>query len=484
MIRHAATLVTALLILLLVWAPLPFGGVTLWAETSFEILAFVALALTMAAIERGADLRTVAMPAAMISAVALYGFLQTLTWGEGIVGFLAPGVLRLERQAGAVVESAGSCRLSLSPQASAASALSWASAAAVLIAASIAGRRRVRRRWLGGAVLLTAIVEVFFGARSSNAGERTLWGVEVTISSARLRGTFYNPNHLALYLEIALSIAFAWGWWVIHRANREPAFDRRLISIVPPALVWLTLFAGLVFTQSRAGLIAALFGIVTQAALLAGLRRRLVPLLAGLGLAGVGIGGAIALGLQAGPARMLAASPLDVGFGARRQAWDVALRLWHLAPLTGTGLGSLRDVFPVAQPTDLGAAWFHAHNDPLEILATTGLVGAFLVAVGVAFLAGRLATVVRRGRRSEDQAAGLAALGAVAAVALHECFDFGLTIPANALTLAVVVGAAAAARLSTARAGDPSPAQAPASLLPGPQRHLQRFRTPEDGSRA
>jgi hypothetical protein len=43
--------------------------------------------------------------------------------------------------------------------------------------------------------------------------------------------------------------------------------------------------------------------------------------------------------------------------------------------------------------------------------------------------------------RSENRAAVLAVFGALASVLVHEGVDFGLTMPGNALTLAVLVGA-------------------------------------------
>ena len=46
------------------------------------------------------------------------------------------------------------------------------------------------------------------------------------------------------------------------------------------------------------------------------------------------------------------------------------------------------------------------------------------------------------GRRAEDRAATLAAAGALAALGVHSWFDFGLTTAANAVTLAVLCGAA------------------------------------------
>ena len=69
-----------------------------------------------------------------------------------------------------------------------------------------------------------------------------------------------------------------------------------------------------------------------------------------------------------------------------------------------------------------------------------------LVLIGLVAVARRLARLLVRGERSEDRAAALAAAGALLAVGLHSFVDFGLTIPANAVTLAALVGAALAAR--------------------------------------
>jgi len=462
MIRHSGAALTALLGALLLWAPLPFGGVTTWAEATLQVLAFCALALAMAVIQHPRDLRPVALPAAALGAVALLGLLQALPWPAAIVALVSPGQARLHDQAAALLgaAAAGPARFSLAPAATRAAALTWAATAACLLAGAAAGRRRHRRRWLGGAVLAAALVQVFLGARNANAGERTLWGVEVPIAASRLRGTFFNPNHLAVYLEIALALTFAWGWWATRRARAELALDRRVLSLAPPALVWLTLFAGLTFTASRGGLVAALAGIVAQGVLLATVQRRWAPAMLGAAAAIAGIAAALATGLRAGPARMLATTQFDVSLGARRQAWSATLALWRSFPVTGTGLGTFRDAFTLEQPASLPGTWWHAHSAPFELLATTGPAGPLLVTAGLIALLVRLIAVLRRGRRSEDRAAGLAVLGALAATGVHELFDFGLTLPANALTLAVLAGAASSARLAS---GSPASGRGAAS---------------------
>jgi len=113
--------------------------------------------------------------------------------------------------------------------------------------------------------------------------------------------------------------------------------------------------------------------------------------------------------------------------------------------LLGTGLATFREAFPAVQASASPGAWWHAHNDYLELLATTGLVGAALMLVALFWVVRGLLRALREGYRTEDRCAAVAALGALAAVAIHSLFDFGLTMPANAATLAILCGLGIAA---------------------------------------
>ena len=61
------------------------------------------------------------------------------------------------------------------------------------------------------------------------------------------------------------------------------------------------------------------------------------------------------------------------------------------------------------------------------------------------------------GERSEERAAALAAIGACVGVGIQELLDFGMTIPANSVTLAVVCGAALAVPRQPPGGGPPQP---------------------------
>ena len=436
---------------LVLWVPVPFGSVVPWSHTVLQITAGLLLALAVISTKRASDLRPAALPAACVAAVALLGVLQASTFPAPIVRTISPEHARLQDLSQDTLERAGFARgvpssFSLAPSASRAAALTFAAVAACLLAAA-AVRERHHRRVLAFALLASALFQVLYGAASLAARRGTIWGQAVAGDAMRLRGSFVNANHLALYLELALPVAFAWGWWALHRARERNALERRIAVVAGPALVWFTLFLGLAFTGSRAGLIAAAAGMVAQGVLLAAARRRWRGSIVGVFLLLVGVGAVAAIGLQRGLGRWLATSQHALAWTDRLRVYGGSWEHWHRFPWTGTGLASFRDAFSLLAPRELtGVSYWHAHNDYLEVLVTVGIVGAALLAAAASTSAVRLTRGLREGGRTENRAAALAALGALVAVAVHALFDFGLSMPANAATLAIVVGAALAAR--------------------------------------
>ena len=443
----------------LVWAPLPFGSVMPRHEFWLHLWTAAAFLLALVSGERLAALRPARGAALALVAVALLGALQSRAWPARVVGALSPEHLGLAVEAAALAGGGApeSVPLSLAPSTSRAAASSWLAAALALGAAAVAGRSRDRRRLLGAALLGSALFQVVFGAQRWVVQAREIWGVPVSSDPTRLRGTFVNANHLAAFLGIALPVAFAWAWWGLRRASHEPRNERRLLLVGVPVLVWLTLFAGLAFSRSRAGMLAAVAAAVAQGVLLAWVHRRWRWMAAGAVALAAGVAAVAAAGLGEGFGRFAGEG---LRSGVRGEVYTACLALWRRFPWLGTGLGTFRDAFPLVQPASLGElAFWHAHGDPLELLVTAGVAGVALVVPGLVSLVRRLGRVLRAGMRSEDSAAGLAALGAVVALAVHEAFDFGLTMPANALALAVVCGAALSAerRASSAPAQDPAP---------------------------
>lgn len=462
MIRDSPWPVTVLLAVLVLWAPLPFGSVTPWAVALLQVAAPALLALALATTPGWRALRPGAAPATALAAVALLGLAQSLPWPPGVARLLSPRHFDLYRGAARLLSQEGAeppaVPLTVAPEVSRWTALTWLAVAAVLLAAAVAGRRRGPRRLLAAALVTAALFQVLYGARGWFVQSNQIWGVMVEGDASRLRGTFVNANHLATYLEMALAVAFAASWWSLRRARYALRLEDKLLLGAPPVVLWLTLFVGLAFTGSRAGLVAAVTGTVLQGALLAVSRRSWRPALAVGLLAAAGFAGVAFTGFREGLRRWGEASA-GGGMTFRLEAYAGALELWRRFPWTGTGLGTFREAFPLVQPVGITGTWWHLHGDPLELLVTAGLLGALTMAVGLAALLRRLWEVLLAGGRAEDRAAALAAWGALAAVGAHELVDFGLTMPANAVTLAALAGAASAAGVR-ARAGRPGPPEA------------------------
>jgi putative inorganic carbon (HCO3(-)) transporter len=438
---------TALLCALVLWLPLPFGSVQPAGHLVLHLAAaalLVAVALTIVSANAG---RSALAPALALCGVALLGLFQSLASPTPLARVLSPEHARLRAAAaevGASTTAAGS--LSLAPEQTRAAALTILALAACLWCASAVVRERPARRALAITLTTSGVFQVAFGTQSWMSGSDTIWGVRVTSGLARLRGTFVNPDHCALYLELVLAVIFAWGWWAIRHARQERAPERAFLVMAGPALAWLTVFAGIAFTGSRGGLVAAITATVAQGLLLAARQRHWRLGLAGVLTTAVTLGMLATLGVQEAFGRWLGTSGYDLTWNQRLEVYGAAASLWQRFPLLGAGLASFREAFPLVEPAGFNRAYWHAHNDWIEMLVTIGLIGTLTVLTGLFFLMRGLLQRLRDSERSENAAAALAALGALVACSIHSVLDFGLAMPANAATLAIVCGAGLAVR--------------------------------------
>ena len=94
----------------------------------------------------------------------------------------------------------------------------------------------------------------------------------------------------------------------------------------------------------------------------------------------------------------------------------------------------------MVQPPDLGFYDIpYIHNDWLQLAIETGWVGALLILFIFAFL---FIQYLIRWWKTEDPwgfGFGLAALGTMVAISIHELVDFSLRIPCNPLFLVIVI---------------------------------------------
>jgi len=254
-------------------------------------------------------------------------------------------------------------------------------------------------------------------------------------------GPYVNRNHFAGFAELVIPVALV--PLVLGKVRRERVFAVSLLALLPLGALFLS--------ASRGGIIsfAAELGLLTLLLILrrAGGKHALagaVVLLCAFMLVSW-------LGARQILERFSSMQSLEVTSGKRA---SMRVDTWHIFrehPWTGTGLGTLQTVFPAYESLYDAKIVNHSHNDYVEALAETGIVGAACCAW---FLAALFFHSLRRlllQDKSFSAALHLSGLVACTGFLVHSFVDFNLHIPGNALLFFLM------ANLATADISSPTP---------------------------
>ncbi len=289
------------------------------------------------------------------------------------------------------------------------------------------------------------------------------WGRPRPDLIGREFGSFVNPDHFALYLNLILPLAVAGAvgqtFLSIYRWTVPESL--RVFCLVTASV----LTTAILLSLSRGGWIGGLFGgsIVIWWTLRSrrrapdanqGLRARAVNGLYVVALLCILAGSALYTSPTAPTAvnARLEETLSEPDLGSRLIFWRDSLGLLRDFPVFGIGLGCFQDLFPRYQkPPWSPMSVREAHNDYLELVADAGIAG-FAVAIWFCFAAG--VRIYRNLTRLSSEALSVvvALLAGMAAVAFQEFLDFGLQITANALLFTVLL--AIALRLCRPSRGD------------------------------
>ena len=288
-------------------------------------------------------------------------------------------------------------------------------------------------------------------------------------------GPFINKNNAAGYLNLTLAATVGLLMWSVRKSQRvqqiDPGFE------IPPETTWdritqpafqsinqmstptlavttimILQLAAIAASQSRGGLIAAVAGFLILFArrMCRGVhdRSRATRIMS---IAGGSIIGLISLRLLLEFLELNQLVSRSVGsifslsegsqVGRLAHLADAFPAMWHYLPM-GAGMGTYQSAITVFQESQ-GGNFVHADCLPVELVVEGGLWASgltLLLVVNVAALAKRLE---RHGTRHAGAAMASLwfLLGSQATASL---FDFGILLPANAVTAAILVGVACA----------------------------------------
>jgi O-antigen ligase len=292
----------------------------------------------------------------------------------------------------------------------------------------------------GFAVSLFGIVQYF------TYHGKLYWTIPVKAGSPF--GPYVNCDDFAGFVELFAPLGLALLFF--RAVRREHLTLLVLFTLVP--------IGAAILSASRGGI----FGLFFELVLLAFLSRaRQIGKKQLLGVATLALVGGtfiVWLGVSHAIQRFEQLTPGEISRNLRVSMYQDTWSIFVHHPWTGTGLGTLIAVYPRYASFYNGQIVDHAHNDYLELLADTGLVGGLC---GVAFIIllfwkglANLRVAGDRWRR----AICAGSLTACAGLLLHSLVDFNLHIPSNTLIFLLL------AALATSEISRPSEAHRPESF--------------------
>lgn len=446
---------------LLFWLPIPLGTnrtwamslMVLWSQVLLGGALFVWRHNVQGAFERLSQFR---WPLGFLTAFVVYVWLQCLPLPASLLAVLSP-----ETQA--MWQGAEWATLSLDPlQTRLYAALSFAYWSCFVVALlTVRDARRLDR--LAYALVLSGLLQALIGAVLFSTGAQYRLFFSDVVHD-RVKGAFVYHNHMAGYMEICLSVGIGlmlarlggeskagrrnWKNWL------SEAIDFMLSPKMRLRLMLVVMVIALVLTRSRMGNTGFFAAMLVVGSLAIVLSRKTAPKTVAL-IASLIIIDVLVIGTWIGLEKVVnrvQETALTVDGGGREESLELrqdaarhGMDLVADFPVFGTGAGSFYGSY-LRYRTPREGYFDHAHNDYVEIAADFGVLGAGLLGGFVlATLVAGVQVLVKR-RSSLPRGIAFGALMAMVALIIHSTVDFNLQIPANALTLVVVMSMAWLAR--------------------------------------
>lgn len=303
-------------------------------------------------------------------------------------------------------------------------------------------------------ILLTGCFEALYGMVQTFSGNEHIWWVKKIYYRGAVTGTYVNRNHFAGLMEIIIMLAAVYAGAAAERKRRvsgfanqrigwrqrlsrtlrgEQRFNKGLFVLFSGVVMGL----GLLFSASRGAMLGAAGGLFCMGILFVFRKEHRKKGFIVLLLFSITAGYALRMGVEQPLERF---KTFDASFEVRTRYAERAYQLFQEYPVVGVGIGNFRHAYPKYQaPQDTKTFIDHAHNDWVQLLAETGIVGFAIFAAGLCYYL--FYTVGLWSRRHDPFAVSLGAapFAAMATIGIHSCSDFNLHYMTNCLMLLAVM---------------------------------------------
>ena len=313
--------------------------------------------------------------------------------------------------------------------------------------------RNAKRRLVYALIALGAF-EAFYGLVQYLTGWQHIFAYVKKYYLEDATGTYINRNHFAGLLEMVLPFTVALALHLAGKlrgaAQRSDAKARNLLSspelfpLIFLSFLVFAIFAALIFSRSRMGIISAIASLIAILALAGSTlpSKRIRITAAALFFLGV-VGIVVWLGSDPVIRRFEVLGQEYSQTGQNRiSIWRDTSKLVRQHPWLGTGLGTFSVAYTSVQTVFLNRLVDHAHCDYLEVVTELGLPGGILVFGSFFWILARAVRHYKKAEHRFDTAICLGCIGSITAILVHSFADFNLYIPANALVFTLTLALA------------------------------------------
>ena len=447
--------------MILGFSALFFGGVHVWVYTSVQ-LSLVCLTLLFVLVRVPAwwrsetgEISWIVTPVNLAAILFLaIVFLQIVSLPEGIVRPVSPNTADiLEISAGIESEPISAYHFSLYRHATVNSLMMAFGVVYFYFLLLSSVKRRSQLKSMVRAILYVGIALCLYGLFEKLSGHNHIlwWRHLYKVHGFRVFGTFINPNHFAFFLNMMLMLFFGQLYYLMrskrrHKVSRSKPLFRSFLDneadiqrLVFLAFCFGVMLLTLIMTGSRAAIFSLALSMSVMLILLyVKTRKKGLFLIIGSLFVIVLICGQ-RMDVERVIGRFGDLSEENILEQGRMVHNRAVLPIIKEYLLLGTGLGTFEYVYPRYQPAYPPGYRRELHNDWLQLMVETGIVGFLIVFIGFILLMKSFVALWWKRKDPFAVGLGIGCIGAILTSAIHSLFDFSLHIPANAITLAAVV---------------------------------------------
>jgi O-antigen ligase len=464
------SLIKLIIIGLLIFTPIAFGSMEIWASSLMElgILMIIILGIIQNLFSLNSELRTPnfqfrtlnsKLPTIFLSLFLLLVLFQMIPLPAGIMKALSPKTYELRQvlsplsfehsalSLGPSVSSSPSAltfELSLFPFATQIEFLKWFALIGLflyLLHSNLLDHRYRITSQLIVVIMLVGVFESLYGMFEFFSGHRHILNLDWSALSSSVTGTFINRNYFAGYLlmVIPLSLGFLFSREAIRRGgfrgwrHQLSSLDGKTLLIGFSVII---MILGLLFSASRMGILSLLISFSLISLLFRGSQREQRFSRPSILILGLAFLWAAWIGLDAVISRFFDVSE---SLKDRWMIWLNTFQIFKDFPIFGSGLGTFIELFPMYRSFHIRGLVTHAENDFLQLASEVGLIGiVLLVILFFFFLIKGVSGIRSMSHRDSGRYIRIGGLVGILALMFHSLVERNIQVPANAFLYMVL----------------------------------------------